>query len=114
MGPASSIVRIRRYGFGSLSGRPLGENGQADAHSPRPEAQVQTRLAARPSGATGIRHTDRPTMRTLLGRVVAIVFGLLLPLIVLELSLRLFGPWIPGGYDTGPYIVRDERLGHRH
>jgi lysophospholipase L1-like esterase len=45
---------------------------------------------------------------------VAVVLGLVAPLILIELSLRLFGPWIPGGYDTGAYIVRDEYLGHVH
>jgi lysophospholipase L1-like esterase len=36
------------------------------------------------------------------------------PLILLELSLRVFGPWPPGNYDTGAYLVREERLGHFH
>jgi hypothetical protein len=60
------------------------------------------------------RRSTRQTARGLAGRLLAIVIGLLLPILLLELSLRLFGPWIPGGYDTGPYIMRDERLGHRH
>ena len=38
----------------------------------------------------------------------------MLPLVLLELSMRLLGPWPPGGYDTGPYIERDELLGHVH
>jgi hypothetical protein len=48
------------------------------------------------------------------GRLLASVFGLLLPLVVLEAALRLFGPILPGNYDTGAYLVRDEVLGHFH
>lgn len=40
--------------------------------------------------------------------------GLLLPLLALEAALRLFGPVLPGNYDTGAYLVRDEALGHFH
>ena len=52
--------------------------------------------------------------RLLVGRILAVLVGVLSPLILLELSLRLFGPWLPGGYDTGPYIQRHELLGHFH
>lgn len=47
-------------------------------------------------------------------RVLAVLLGLLVPLLILEASLRLFGPWLPGYYETGLYIVREERLGHVH
>ena len=52
--------------------------------------------------------------RAVVGRLAAVVLGLLLPLALFELSLRLFGPWPPGGYDTGAYIERHELLGHFH
>ena len=38
--------------------------------------------------------------------------GLLLPLLLLEAALRLFGPILPGSYDTGHYLQRHPRLGH--
>jgi hypothetical protein len=34
--------------------------------------------------------------------VVLLLLGVLLPLLLLELSIRQFGPWLPGNYDTGP------------
>jgi lysophospholipase L1-like esterase len=43
-----------------------------------------------------------------------VLLSLLLPLIFLEAVLRLFGPILPGNYDTGAYLVRDEALGHFH
>ncbi len=59
--------------------------------------------------------TSQPARgRVLLARLLAILFGLAMPLVLLELSLRLFGPWLPGGYDTGAYIGRHELLGHFH
>lgn len=72
-------------------------------------------------GAAKLRGSSRRTAQrresppaAIARRTVLALCGLLLPLIVLEVSLRLFGPWIPGGYDTGPYLKRDERLGHIH
>ena len=53
-------------------------------------------------------------VRRWLPRLAAILFGLLLPLLVLEAALRLYGPILPGNYDTGAYLVRDEALGHFH
>jgi hypothetical protein len=47
-------------------------------------------------------------------RLVAILVGLLLPLLLLEAAVRIFGPILPGNYDTGAYLVRDEALGHFH
>jgi hypothetical protein len=43
-----------------------------------------------------------------------VLVALILPLVLVEASLRLFGPWLPGHYDTGAYLVRDEALGHFH
>jgi lysophospholipase L1-like esterase len=50
----------------------------------------------------------------MLGRLAAVLLGILVPLLLLEGSLRVFGPWPPGNYDTGAYLVREERLGHFH
>jgi hypothetical protein len=47
-------------------------------------------------------------------RLIAICLGLLLPLVVLEGALRLFGPILPGNYDTGAYLIRHATLGHFH
>jgi hypothetical protein len=47
-------------------------------------------------------------------RLLAIVIGLVLPLLLLEVVFRLFGPILPGNYDTGAYLIRDEALGHFH
>jgi hypothetical protein len=47
-------------------------------------------------------------------RLATVLFGLLLPLVVLEAAIRLFGPFLPGQYDTGAYLVRDAALGHFH
>jgi hypothetical protein len=47
-------------------------------------------------------------------RLTAVLVGLLLPLVVLECTLRLFGPILPGNYDTGAYLIRHATLGHFH
>lgn len=63
--------------------------------------------------ATTHRARSSPAQRWL-ARLLIVAFSLLLPLIVLEGALRLFGPILPGNYDTGAYLVRDEALGHFH
>jgi hypothetical protein len=52
--------------------------------------------------------------RLWLFRALAILLGVLVPLLLLEASLRLFGPFLPGNYDTGAYLVRHPSLGHFH
>jgi hypothetical protein len=47
-------------------------------------------------------------------RALAVTLGVLLPLLVLEVALRLFGPFLPGNYDTGSYVRRHPVLGHFH
>jgi hypothetical protein len=49
-----------------------------------------------------------------MARLTAISLGLLAPLVALEIAIRLFGPILPGQYDTGAYLVRDATLGHFH
>jgi hypothetical protein len=50
----------------------------------------------------------------LAARVAAVSIGLLLPLVMLEVLIRLFGPILPGNYDTGSMVRRDPVLGHFH
>jgi hypothetical protein len=45
---------------------------------------------------------------------VVVLASLFLPLLLLEAALRMFGPILPGNYDTGAYLVRNEALGHFH
>ena len=66
------------------------------------------------SRGTGGGTRRRSRGRLILGRTLAVALGVLVPLLLLELSLRLFGPWMPGNYDTGAYLVRNESLGHFH
>src|SRR5687768_9218558 len=40
--------------------------------------------------------------------------GALLPLVLLELALRLFGPILPGNYETGVWAERHPIFGHFH
>ena len=47
-------------------------------------------------------------------RATAVLLGLLLPLLVLEVALRTFGPFLPGNYDTGALVRRHPVLGHLH
>jgi len=47
-------------------------------------------------------------------RLAAIGLGLLVPVLVLEICLRVFGPFLPGNYDTGAYVERHPLLGHFH
>jgi hypothetical protein len=47
-------------------------------------------------------------------RILAVLLGIVGPLLAIEIGLRLFGPFLPGNYDTGAYLVRHEQLGHFH
>jgi GDSL-like Lipase/Acylhydrolase family len=49
-----------------------------------------------------------------LARLLAVLLGLALPLIALEAAIRTFGPFLPGAYDTGAYLIRHAELGHFH
>ncbi|HZO30552.1 MAG TPA: SGNH/GDSL hydrolase family protein [Chloroflexota bacterium] len=48
----------------------------------------------------------------MLARVVVVLVGLIVPLLLLEAALRLFGPILPGNYDTGHYLERHPVFGH--
>lgn len=47
-------------------------------------------------------------------RIVVVLISLAIPLVALEVALRLFGPFLPGNYDTGPFVRRHPVLGHFH
>lgn len=51
---------------------------------------------------------------TIAARILAVAVGLLLPLLALEVGLRLWGPFLPGNYDTGALVRRHPTLGHFH
>jgi hypothetical protein len=75
-------------------------------------ARDALRERAEPRASAAARRSGR--VPVLVARVAAILLGLLLPLVMLEVSLRLLGPWLPGNYDTGPYVRRHPVLGHFH
>lgn len=52
--------------------------------------------------------------RLALARLVLVLITIALPLLALEIAFRVFGPFIPGNYDTGAYLTRDPRYGHYH
>ncbi|MCC6176824.1 MAG: SGNH/GDSL hydrolase family protein [Chloroflexi bacterium] len=70
---------------------------------------AETRAAARMAAPA-----RRLTAGLLAARLATVILAILVPLLLLEASLRLFGPWLPGNYDTGAYLVRNQELGHFH
>ena len=85
-------------------------------HAPtRPdELSSQNLVGADHTSATSAA-SKRPRRSVVItARVLAVALGVLVPLLLLELSLRLFGPWLPGNYDTGSFVVRHPILGHFH
>ncbi|MFN8636796.1 MAG: SGNH/GDSL hydrolase family protein [Chloroflexota bacterium] len=75
---------------------------------------MKSPVALPPASPPGRRGPRGGALGRWAGRSVAILAGLLVPLLLLEVVLRLFGPILPGNYDTGAYLVRDETLGHFH
>jgi hypothetical protein len=80
-------------------------------------------VAGAPSGAVSDRslqqgalpsHRQSRRWSVVAVRIVAVLVGLLLPLLMLEVALRLFGPFLPGNYDTGALVRRHPTLGHFH
>jgi lysophospholipase L1-like esterase len=47
-------------------------------------------------------------------RTLLVVLTIVVPLLALEIGFRWAGPFLPGNYDTGAYLVRDPRYGHYH
>ena len=90
-----------------------------DVHSRAAPARIHssTQLYG-PDLVTQVTTSPKPVRRSAtqrwLGRTIAIVLGLLLPLLLLEAVFRFYGPILPGNYDTGAYLVRNEALGHFH
>jgi len=56
--------------------------------------------------------SGRSRGRLVVARVLVVGVALLAPLLILEAALRLFGPILPGNYDTGHYLERHPVLGH--
>ena len=77
----------------------------ADGETPLSAARQDTRSPAR---------SGRGRWATVAARAAAVALGLLLPLLILEIALRLFGPFLPGNYDTGALVRRHPTLGHFH
>ena len=75
-------------------------------------ANLPDRTAAR-DDASG-RSRSRSTARLAAARALLVALAILLPLLALELAFRVAGPFLPGNYDTGSYLVRDARYGHYH
>ena len=73
------------------------------APSPQPPPPPSGRRGARRGGST-----------LLLARVGIVCLALLLPLLILEVVLRVAGPVLPGNYDTGAWLVRHPVYGHYH
>lgn len=65
------------------------------------------------SGATQLPRGGAASS-VVIARVALVGSALLLPLLVLELGLRIFGPFLPGNYETGAYLVRHPLYGHYH
>jgi hypothetical protein len=53
-------------------------------------------------------------MPVLLVRSLSVIIGLLLPIVLIEVCLRLFGPILPGNYETGVWAHADPDVGHVH
>jgi hypothetical protein len=70
------------------------------------------RLSARPPPLA----PQRPSLTASLiaARLLLVLLAVAIPLVGLEIALRLGGPFLPGNYDTGAYLVRDPRYGHYH
>lgn len=78
---------------------------------PEPDGSASA-IAAGPARASAAPGTRRGVV--IAARVLAVTLGLLLPLLALEIALRLFGPFLPGNYDTGSMVRRHPVLGHFH
>jgi len=53
-------------------------------------------------------------MGVLLARLLLALAGLLAPILLVELVLRVFGPILPGNYETGVWAQGDPAVGHLH
>jgi hypothetical protein len=70
----------------------------------------------RPSAPSPYLAPHRPplTAGLVAARLLLVLLAVAIPLAGLEIALRLGGPFLPGNYDTGAYLVRDPRYGHYH
>ena len=75
-------------------------------------ASVGVAASKRPRSVGASRAGRRTSGRLLLARVLVVLVAVVVPLLLLEAALRLFGPVLPGNYDTGHYLQRHPVLGH--
>ena len=75
-------------------------------------AELPSRRAPRDTAAPRAR--TRSTGRLIAARALLVLLAIFLPLLALEVAFRVAGPFLPGNYDTGSYLVRDARYGHYH
>ena len=69
----------------------------------------------KPSGTVRHRRRHRGRRARIVAlRLALVLFGLLLPLLALELALRWLGPILPGNYTTGYYLTTDPVYGRFH
>ncbi len=81
-------------------------HGEATSHAESARRGEAANVQARRSVVRGA------SRGSWLARTAAVLIGLLVPLLLLEIALRLFGPVLPGNYDTGHYLERHPTLGH--
>ena len=53
-------------------------------------------------------------MAKLTARLLLVVVGVALPLLMLEIAFRVFGPIVPGNYETGVWAEGHPVVGHYH
>jgi hypothetical protein len=70
-----------------------------------PSANVVTETVGKGGGSA---------VRRIVLRACIVIIALLLPLLALELVLRVFGPIFPGNYSTGKYLTADPVYGRFH
>lgn len=84
------------------------------AHASPAEPLTASSTTADRAPAASVAPTRPRRGVVIAARLLAVTLGLLGPLLLLELSLRMFGPWLPGNYDTGSFVQRHPILGHFH
>ncbi len=77
-------------------------------------AERQTAVSGRQERATAPTRPRQRRGAILAFRTLAVLVGIVLPLVALEIALRIWGPFLPGNYDTGSLVRRHPTLGHFH
>ena len=79
-----------------------------------PSAPLRRDLVGLDGTVTTYPATYSRPRRRWAGRVTLLVLGVLLPLIVLEAIIRVFGPVVPGSYSTGSFLTTHPIYGRFH